>query len=1285
MREYLITELVRNILGPSGGCREVLDISPLDKYITGVLAPLESVPSEDAELGYGNVPPVGEDEEFDEDAAGPPLLEPALSPQKRPSTMGIRFMVRSQQVPRADICLTWARYFESDPRMWVRHPRYCIIRDAVLSVRTVEYIGEGGKKKGQDEAELCLYIIPQKKQQGRWVVSLYLVNAIRAPPHPRVEHHIFQPQIRVRCRHGTETVPLESSEFPDREERVLAYLHRKRAVKAIGVLCSAVWREIDPQRPFGGELQFPEVMRHPPFGWPDGELLESKDLEEFADSDVRSEFTPLCVDPMPEVDKWPEEYGGPPELCAERLAQLFDPVKLREALLPLIEGYRKWIEQQDWTGAGSGDTIVGELKDSCEKALKRMKLGLRLLEEDADARLAFCFANKAMDLQARWGLNGPLRWRPFQLGFILCILESVANPQSPDRDILDLLWVPTGTGKTEAYLFLILFILALRRRRALRDGRPEEGTAVITRYTLRLLTIQQFRRLLRAITAAECLRVEGLPRRAGWLPEGAPPERFPWGVTPFTVGLWIGGGVTPNRLDEAIKILQMGRIGEQGEPAQVTHCPACGSILAIPRDGIAPPFILHLVVQMCAGAGGSLPFPRKVGEVIHKIGEITIKLDGIHSVRGDISVLSLKFEGREKVRGEYVEELGRILQEHYGIRCLSVSASRPGYFLRKYSGRMGPVHYNFEIICPAPPGRCPLQQKWCAGSPSGSPEGSRPGNLHNWDELNLAGREGYFPVEVQEIFRDGHECVSGRVPIPALTVDEQVYHWLPSVVIATVDKFARPPFEPRAGAIWGNVTHYHPIWGYYREGLAPHSGCSGGKLRYSDLSKPVQSPEKPELIIQDELHLLDGPLGSLAGFYETVVDFLAGGRAKYIACSATVRNATYQAAALFCRRVAIFPPPGPDIEDRFFVRIERMPHPLEEECRGRVYLGVCAPGRGPHTPQVRIWSHLLHATRAQPTPPASNPYLTLVGYFNSIRELAGARALYRQDIPEYLAGLGSPAVLPEEGVAELWRNTPSEELPWILEWLSSDQSPPDALFATSMFGTGVDITRLSLMVVNGQPKSTSSYIQATGRVGRRRGALVVTFYRATRPRDLSHYESFCGYHLQLHRFVEPVTVNPFSVRLVEDFGGGPLAVFLLRCFGNPSLPWHEESGAHLMAQARNSPEVTQIAEIVAQRAERCRRLVPELAANPDLLRERMKVLLDAWHNIARNIGRDLCYAEQTLGGVPRRSVVLGDPAHREARRRGANIFVVYPNAPQSLREVEGTCAMGLRGWSGHVP
>jgi hypothetical protein len=202
---------------------------------------------------------------------------------------------------------------------------------------------------------------------------------------------------------------------------------------------------------------------------------------------------------------------------------------------------------------------------------------------------------------------------------------------------------------------------------------------------------------------------------------------------------------------------------------------------------------------------------------------------------------------------------------------------------------------------------------------------------------------------------------------------------------------------------------------------------------------------------------------------------------------------------------------------------------------------------------VRIWSRVLQHIEARRQAGVAlqdlDPFWTLVGYFNAIRELAGAVALARQDIPERMAFMSpAPRILPEEEPMELSSRVSSLELPSKLEQLGRRlglDEPVNTVVSTSMFGTGVDVPRLSLMVVHGQPKTSSSYIQATGRVGRQRGGLVVTFYRASRPRDLSHYEFFAGYHRELYRHVEPVTVNPFSPR-ARDRAVGPVLVAILR-------------------------------------------------------------------------------------------------------------------------------------------
>jgi hypothetical protein len=496
-------------------------------------------------------------------------------------------------------------------------------------------------------------------------------------------------------------------------------------------------------------------------------------------------------------------------------------------------------------------------------------------------------------------------------------------------------------------------------------------------------------------------------------------------------------------------------------------------------------------------------------------------------------------------------------------------------------------------------------------------------------------------------------------------------------VIATVDKFARPAFEPRAASLFGNVDHHHAIWGYYRLGVPTHPEGRHSSGQPNPVGTANQRTyreivplDPPALILQDELHLIEGPLGSLVGLYESAVDHLCSDGeipVKYIASTATVRQAREQVQSLFDRRLASFPPSGLSAADNFFLDSGES-HQLSDGPPGRLYLGIAAPGRGPLTPIVRIWSRLLQTAWAHRHRPDIDPFWTLTGYFNAVRELAGARALYRQDIPERVRRISGGALRPlgDDLAQELSGRTPSTELPLVLDLLNQGRpDAQDALFTTSMFGTGVDVPRLGLMVVNGQPKTTSSYIQATGRVGRRQGALVVAFLRASRPRDLNHYEFFCGYHQQLHRFVEPVTVMPFAPGAIER-AAGPVGVFLLRNQRNSMVQWQENPSAPMMGSVRTtSPEVRALPGILEGRAQR---QPGARAPRASQVAHKVSVALDRWQQVARRHAANLCWVEYAINTAPTFPVVLGDPQHLHA-----GFDAVYRNAPQSLRDIEESC------------
>jgi hypothetical protein len=1105
-----------------------------------------------------------------------------------------------------------------------------------------------------------------------------MVNRIKFTPKnpvelPQTDDHIFQPQIRVVCDAETQVVPDWEDHQDDTEEQELAALYRNRPVLARGHLCSAIWKDIDPEKAYLRPVHSAEYLGQPPFKWLDGEQLAEAERLKFARPDVRTEFVPMYSIPFPNLSLTVSDDNK--GLDAESLADVWSPQKIRDIFTPLASKYEKWIETQSVLTKETEveKTAASTLLNGCRDAHRRLLAGIDLLVSDNDSRLAFCFANKALSVQWRWAHDSALVWRPFQIAFILMSLESIANPASPDRQTCDLLWVPTGAGKTEAYLALAAFTIAYRRRRAQREDGQEKsgaGVSVITRYTLRLLTIQQFRRALSVMTACEYLRVDGYPAESvGWHPSESPNSHgFLWGSTPFSVGLWVGGGVTPNSLQDkwggtrplpgALSILG-GKAGE-GEPAQALNCPACKAILAIPVSGLQiGVHHIHLVVQVRDADAFHVSIPKTKDNY----GDLEVSvLPAIRHGKTNYYTLPLEIRSTKSASVYEIENMWSTLRRKLsGAELQPARASRPGYFFRTFRTARGETkNYDFQVFCPN--ASCPLRKPWAGGSPTTT------GVVSGHAERGTLS-DGLLPIEIILPFQNNSSYVSERIPIPAFTVDDQVYGKAPTIVVATVDKFARPPYEPRASSLFGNVDSHDPTRGYFRR----DGDVDPNRSRIASSSAAVSYLAPPELILQDELHLIDGPLGSLVGIYESAVDFLCRERTKanvkYIASTATVRRASQQVRALFARKLQIFPPQGVISDDRFFVTEPKDSevHPMDDSSPGRLYVGIAAPGRGPLGPVVRIWARLMQTAWQNRSLSGIDRFWTLTGYFNAVRDLAGVRALYRQDIRERLAAIAGQDARPikADRCQELSSVTDAIELPAILDILNrSYPEAEDGVLATSMFGTGVDIPRLGLMVVHGQPKTTSAYIQATGRVGRDGGGLVVTFFRATRPRDLNHYEFFVGYHRQLHRFVEPATVYPFAPGVLER-AGGPVTVFVLRNMANHTVAWHMDTSASFMATHRASaPEVTRILASFDDRS-----VAQPLfqASSIGDVRRRLDTKMDLWQHVARLRGPALKYVEYAFSTVPTHPVVLGDSQHVHFR-----LDVVYPGCPQSLRDVEET-------------
>jgi len=1269
VRQQEYTLLIKEILGPRDGSSEIMNQDPRSEYITGILEPKDyDRPGDD--FGNSDIGTYISQEDGEEDSSEQSddfdIQPKYFDPRALPKSLGLSFVIESLEKPLIDICATWARYPKSG-KSWVRKLDRCILNDTDASKKNSWHPSQGVR----------IVLLTTNLKQNVWHVSVYLVNETKFKKPLTTPDLIFQPQIRVKVHEGVSIIPVDKR-LTGSEEKQLDLLYDKLQGYARGHLCGATWKDIDSERPVLGGNEKNILVPS------DVTALPDQDKKKFINPDVRTEYLPAYSVNQSTVEVTDIVGMKEEDTSAEVLAEKWDFSELSGSLNKIPDQYNKWIEiQKNQTTAlpKNHQEVAGDNLKNCDISCKRIIEGINLLN-DENVRLAFCFMNKVMNMQSLWARQKHLVWRPFQLAFILMCIPAIEDKKHVDREICDLLWYPTAGGKTEAYLGLMTFTLALRRLKRKKEESSSAGTAVISRYTLRLLTIQQFRRALSAITVCELLRIKN------WTPNGLTQKPSDlWGLARFSIGLWLGGDVTPNNVVDhkgynierkastryagAISILKYAHkktnrpgeiVSSKGEPAQVIKCPCCSAILAVPDAGLAGNE--HEIFWIVKSEQKPKITPAELDYVDFKIISVDVNSlpnDGYYSI-------GIKFRSsRGKIDENLVWEWWklRVKKRINGI-LICTAPTRPGYFVKTTSDvYRKPV--DFEIHCPNP--NCEL-------------------NSVEWFENSTESKDSKFYSNPLEPFSlPTKENFSHGMPIPAYTTDSQVYHRCPSVIIATVDKFARLPFEPKAGSIFGNVNSYDDVWGYHRGSVPPDMGDSGKKG--NTISVPSFIP--PELFIQDELHLIEGPLGSMSGLYETALDVLSqrvsGSQKiipKYIASTATTRQASTQIRCLFNRKFQQFPSSGISAHDNFFSKATEG-HPLDDKGPGRLYVGVCAPGKGPQTPTVRIWSSLLQeAERIRLAGSGKvegelDYFWTVVGYFNAIRELAAARSLYRQDIPERIkqtAG-ANPRTIDELNLVELYSNIDSSRIPAILEQLESPGPGIDAVMATSMFGTGVDIDRLSLMIVHGQPKTTASYIQATGRVGRKKGALVVTFLRSTRPRDLDHYEFFTGYHRALHRYVEPVTVSPFSPGAC-DRALGPVAVSILRngisVDNIPIRPdWASEfeywkgvngiSGSRNMSSLRNSPELSAIAETVEDRSQ-------QQPKNRRRTKERIKRNLnsdfDKWENIAR-IEPSLFYYEPAFNYLPNNPVVLGDEQHKKHKKR-----MVYERTPQSMRDVEST-------------
>ena len=796
----------------------------------------------------------------------------------------------------------------------------------------------------------------RKPQEGFTIYTITLINT-----NPSTEKNIdatdcwYQCGFDVECNEKLLPLPANfCAEIKDDDYQLNALLYRDVKTYAIGHGCAATWNDTDVP-------------------------------------------TVITASVMPEYEVKPIVPTTSNAKLSMKMYALDKDATFSD-LQVLCDEYREWIVKEekkivDIPGEIFKQTATKQV-ELCKVCLDRMEKGITLLKSNEAVLKAFQLANKAMLLQQlhyklplaeyerydnktfSFVLKNKIimpdfddettwynkennvygKWRPFQLAFILLNLNSIFKEDCSEREIVDLIWFPTGGGKTEAYLGLTAFTIFMRRIKNPNDF----GTTVIMRYTLRLLTAQQYERAASLICAIEKIRSE---------------NETLLGTERITIGLWVGDSLTKNNSSEVISKIKDIRTGKTNENVSVIlKCPWCGASME------------------------------------------TFKTDK--------------------------------------------TAQTPGYEISSDK-----KHVVF---------RCCNEDCDFSDENFGLP-------------LNL--------------------------------FDDEIYANPPTLLFGTVDKFAMLPYRPEAKSLFGGDNERTP----------------------------------PELIIQDELHLITGPLGSAVGLYETLINELCvrnGKRPKIVASTATISHAKQQCNALYAcgeDKVFQFPVQGTTYKDCFFAK-------EAESNTGRKYVGLYgAAASSSATASIYTFAAFLYAAKAMEVEDEKlrDAYWTNLAYFGSMRELGQAATWFIADIKEHLeviyrnrleSSLPSDArrYIYESGLAELTSRMSNEEIPKILKSLEvkyggNEKRPLDVCLATNMISVGVDISRLGLMTVTGQPKSMSEYIQATSRVGRDSNApgLVFVIYNTSKSRDKSHYEKFQSQHSKLYFSVEPTSVTPFSRPLRE--------------------------------------------------------------------------------------------------------------------------------------------------------
>ncbi len=1146
VRAELESLLERDLLGPWDGPNEELPpgTPPAERYLLGRL-----IPRPGRTRAVGTPLEVGDADLVDREVADAASDEEEPEPQAtvRAGTMAASSLGLSFTVP-ADaevlrVTVAWGAYerarseFHTTPQgrpagVWRRRPVEATVEVDLDADCTV--IAEPTFERVE------LRVTSRLRGQRR-VVDLALVNAQPVPTEATDTARLYQVRLSVTAADGGAAVFVAANDpdlteppsAADPERLALALLFRGEREFASGRQC-AVDAQVRP-----GELR----------AW-------RLSTTSFPAAEVR-----LTV---------PAGPGDMPGVILDMATLGSDDLArndLIRGLRPLVDGYRTWLDGQAARADADPEVArfgpaAGQMVATARGLSDRLDRAVDLLRDDPTARDAFCFANRAMADQrvrsevTRIRLAEPHRglvevlaevdvparrtWRPFQLAFVLLCIPGLTDPAHPDagrgpgaEGQAQLLFFPTGGGKTESYLGLTAYTFAIRRLQGVvgtgveaRDG--TDGVAVLMRYTLRLLTAQQFARAAALTCACELLR-----RRAMASGDGR------WGATPCRVGLWVGSKVTPNTFDEAQRLVEDNRDrGGTGGVLQLAACPWCGSRLS----------------------GADLRTDRARRRVL--------------------------------------------------------------------------------VFCSDPEGDCPF-------TPRRAPD------------------EG----------------------IPVITVDEELYRLTPALVVATVDKFAQLPWKAATATLFGLVDERCSRHGWRNpdfDGFCRTRHPATANLT-ATAPEAAMRLRPPDLIIQDELHLIADALGSMVGLYETAIDRFAtrthGSRTvrpMLVASTATVRRAVDQVEQVFDRSLAVFPTQVIDAGETFFSRSVAP----TTSTPARRYRGILATGERITAIEIRVVAAVMeHAQYLfDRHGAAADPYMTLVDYFTSTRDLAGMRRLVDDDIADRLNSRAVRTRRRRPTVAELTSRMASDRIGATLATLDSGFDPSydttaaleefraqlkagqplrarpdgvgqplDVLLATSMLQVGVDVPRLGLMVVTGQPKNTAEYIQATSRVGRdpARPGLIFTIYQWTRPRDLGHLEHFGHYHATFGSLVEGLTTTPFSDRAI-DRGLTGVVVAALRHSSTDALA--NTAAQHVPLDAAS---VEAILDGIRARAER----VTHDPAAASTIRDQARGRLEWWSERRRSL------ASGVLG------YKMGNDVTGLLKNPQAADWDTW-TAPMSLREVE---------------